>query len=178
MKKTFNKTFFCPKCGAKTFHREIHKRFLCKSCGFTYYVNAATAVVGIIFNSKKKILLTVRKKDPAAGKLDFPGGFADINESAEKALEREIKEELNLDVDSLRYLTSIPNTYLYKDVLYHTIDLYYLCKVNNFKDISANDDITGYVFMDPKKINIEKDIGLESPKIFLREKFDLIFDNY
>jgi ADP-ribose pyrophosphatase YjhB (NUDIX family) len=57
------------------------------------------------------ILLARRKYEPAKGKWDIPGGFVDEGESVEEAVDRETLEETNLQVNSKKYLGSIPDVY-------------------------------------------------------------------
>ncbi len=161
---------FCPHCGTKSFIVNDEKSFICEACSFVIYLNAAGAVAGIIKN-KNAILLTRRAFDPNRGMLDLPGGFIDYNESAEEALIREIKEELQLIVTECTYLTSAPNTYLYKDVLYNTIDLCFHCEVESFNSIKASDDVEDYVFLNESEIDYEK-IAFGSGKYFVKKFFE------
>jgi len=82
LKKLFD---YCPSCGSKDMHFDGVKEFSCSVCSFTYYHNVA-AGVGAILELGEKILLIERGKDPGKGKLDFPGGFVEPEESAEEAL--------------------------------------------------------------------------------------------
>jgi NAD+ diphosphatase len=127
----------------------------CSGCGFEYYHNAATAVAGIITNNKGEILLVKRAKEPGKGMLDLPGGFVDYGESAEKALRREIKEELCLKISSIKYLCSAANTYKYKEVTYSTVDLAFVCKVKCVSKAKPKDDVNSILFMSQNKIRIE-----------------------
>ena len=108
---------FCPRCGSERFVEHNTKAKVCRQCGFQYYHNSSAAVAGFIISSNgQELLLCTRAKNPYKGTLDLTGGFVDNEETAEEAICREIKEELNLDVTKATYLFSLPNTYLaYRD---------------------------------------------------------------
>ncbi|MHC4552931.1 MAG: NUDIX hydrolase [Planctomycetota bacterium] len=147
---------YCPKCSAAALRPSSPKSIICSECGFEYFFNAAGAVAGLIVNEKSELLVTVRAHDPHKGQWDLPGGFIDPSESAEHALTREIKEEVNLDVQNMQYLTSAPNTYHYKQITYHTIDLAFVCHVNDFSSIHAKDDIAEALFLTADQIDLQK----------------------
>ncbi|MDR0755174.1 MAG: DNA mismatch repair protein MutT, partial [Prevotellaceae bacterium] len=79
------------------------------------------------------------------------------------AVIREIKEELNIDVSDYKFIATFPNEYIFSGLQYFTEDIVFLCKVTNFANISANDDISSYEFIAIDKINIDE-IGLNSIK--------------
>ncbi|MCG8531066.1 MAG: NUDIX domain-containing protein [Desulfovibrionales bacterium] len=164
-----NQTRFthCPSCGNTTLLPRNGKSFQCSECQFLFYMNCAAAAMGLITNAQGQLLVTRRKRNPAAGTLDFPGGFIEPGESAEEGLKREIKEELNLDVLKMTYLTSAPNTYQFKDVEYAVTDLAFICEVGDLTTIQADDDVEDFFFMDMDKIN-PNDFGLDSPKKVIR----------
>lgn len=60
-------------------------------------------VAGLIQNDKNEILLIKQRKKNKDYWL-LPGGGVEFGESATTALERELKEELNLDVNSSEFL--------------------------------------------------------------------------
>ncbi len=152
---------FCPRCASGEFlFRENHS-FACGACGFEFFVNAAAAVVALIEDGEGRLLLTRRARDPEKGMLDLPGGFADPGESAEQALVREVKEELNLEVEECDYFCSFPNTYPYGGIVYHTLDLAFTCTVVGLGAIRAADDVGGYLFLPPDRIPVEE-IGFDS----------------
>jgi len=145
---------FCPSCGSQQFTPNSWHSHLCGACGFTFFTNNSTAVAALIFNDEGKLLLTRRKHDPDAGTLDLPGGFVEPIESAEHALVRELKEELNLDIVDYRFMASFPNRYLYKGLVYFTCDLAFICKTPSLSHIEANDDVSDYVFVDAAKMDL------------------------
>ena len=55
-------------------------------------------VIGGIINKKGEILLLKRRKEPYIGIWALPGGSMEFGEHLEETLEREIKEETNIDV--------------------------------------------------------------------------------
>jgi mutator protein MutT len=123
----------------------------------------ATAVVAVIYNEKGELLLTRRKHNPFAGLLDLPGGFVNLHETAENAVIREVKEELNINISEYEFIATFPNEYVFGGIQYFTEDIVFLCKVADFSSISANDDICNYEFKFIDKINIDE-IGLNSIK--------------
>jgi len=154
---------FCPRCGDPRFVPDTEKSLKCSVCGFRYFVNMSASVAAIIRNEKNEVLFTIRKHDPAAGKLDLPGGFIDLGETAEDAIKREISEELNLTICKTDFVGTFTNNYIYAEVEYQTLDLVFNCTVESFLDLQVADDVSGYIFYDPAKMN-PQEIGLESIK--------------
>jgi NAD+ diphosphatase len=154
---------FCPKCGSQNFKPETEKSLKCGSCGFIYFINMSASVAAIIRNQNNEVLFTVRKHNPAAGMLDLPGGFVDLGENAEKAIAREIHEELNLTINKMEFVGTFTNKYIYGDIEYQTLDLVFNCTVDSFSELQVADDVSGYIFRDPAKISYDE-FGLESIK--------------
>lgn len=152
---------YCPRCSSAGFDFEGHRSFKCKDCGFHFFVNSSAAVAGIIVNHKGEILFTVRAFEPNKGMLDLPGGFVDPMETAEHAIAREIKEELGIEVSAMRYIGSWHNEYVFSGLSVYTTDLGFVLEVAGFDGISANDDISGFEFLPPSKIDFSR-IGAES----------------
>lgn len=152
---------FCPKCGSRSFRPDTEKSLKCGSCGFRYFINMSASVAAVIRNQNNEVLFTVRKHNPAAGMLDLPGGFVDLGETAEKAIIREIKEELNLDITRMEFAGTFTNKYIYGEIEYQTLDLVFNCNIDSFTDIQVADDVSGYIFRDLETVKAEE-IGLES----------------
>jgi len=158
---------YCPKCGAAALRFVKSNKLVCDACSFEFYHNTAVAVVAIITNDKGQLLFVERGRQPSIGMLDFPGGFADHDESAENTVIREIKEELDLDVTSLEYFCSEPNNcYEYKSVIYKTVDFAYICKVADLSKAKPADDAKAILFISPDEVDTEK-IAFDSTKNIL-----------
>ena len=152
---------YCPKCGSPRFEEHNFKSKKCADCGFVYYFNSSAATVAFILNSSNELLVCRRAKDPAKGTLDLSGGFIDMFETAEEGVAREVKEETGLDVVKAEYLFSYPNTYLYSGFLVHTMDMFFLCRVENDSVLEAMDDVAETFWMPLDKIN-PQEFGLDS----------------
>ena len=159
---------FCPFCGSPHFHWDGIKCHICKDCHHKLYTNEAGATIALIQNDKKELLFTVRRSDPAKGMLDLPGGFIDLGETAEDGVRREVKEELNLVVNNVKFFGTFPNTYRFGGLTYFTIDIVFECKVESFIPLKANDDVTDVRFIHPKLVNPDE-IGLDSPRQVIQE---------
>jgi len=160
---------YCPACGKRGMMYNNKAGYLkCISCGFQLFINEAGAVAAIITDKEGRILFTRRAKAPAKNKLDLPGGFVDIGETAEHALEREIKEELNITLSSYRYFMSQPNKYQFKDLTYFTLDLAFICKADSFNNMKALDDIKGVEYVAPGDV-VFQNIGLASIKEIMKQ---------
>lgn len=152
---------YCPKCGSSHFEVRNAKAKKCADCGFVYYFNSSAATVAFILNSKNELLVCRRAKEPAKGTLDLSGGFIDMYETAEEGVAREVKEETGLDVVRAEYLFSYPNTYLYSGFLVHTLDMFFLCRVDDDSALGAMDDVAATFWMPMDEINPEE-FGLDS----------------
>ncbi len=162
----------CPVCGSVKFIKNNEKSKRCEACGFVFYVNASAAVAAFVLNTNNELLVCKRAKDPVKGTWDLPGGFVDGNESAEMALNREIKEELNAVVIESHFLFSLPNEYEYSGMTIPTLDLFFSCQLENTENLQASDDVESCFFVPLNELNPDF-FGLESIKkaisIFIKQ---------
>lgn len=79
--------------------------------GIDYIGVAAGAMV---FNNQGKVLLS--RRGPLArndrGKWDFPGGSIEFGETCEQAVQRELKEEFDIDVEVVEFLEVVDHILL------------------------------------------------------------------
>lgn len=124
-----------------------------KACKFIFFQNIAAAV-GVIIVYNEKIVMTVRAEDPAKKLLDLPGGFVNPNENLERAAKREVKEELNIEIDDLAYLCSAPNTYLYENIEYLTLDSIFVSYPDSIDEIDIDKkEIEAYRLVNLEELN-------------------------
>ncbi|MFV0346357.1 MAG: NUDIX domain-containing protein [Bacteroidales bacterium] len=138
---------YCPKCGSDKFKSLSDREFLCSDCGFNYFVNASSATTAIIFNEKNELLLCRRARKPFKGTYELPGGFLEFGETAEHALKREIKEELNLHIEQLSYFGTYTNKYPFGGLLVNTMEVVYTGVVKDFSNLQVADDVDKVKFV-------------------------------
>ncbi|WP_317125065.1 NUDIX domain-containing protein [Kaistella daneshvariae] len=160
---------FCPKCGEKTLHWDGEKKWSCTNCDYALYHNVAGAVA-VIISHRDEILLTKRNQQPGKGKLDLAGGFVDPKESAEETCVRELFEEMKIKVNisELKYLGSLPNVYLYKNIDYNTLDLFFEYEVaEKFQVQLEEKEISEAIWLKKSDLNLDE-IAFDSQKAFLK----------
>ncbi len=75
-------------------------------------MNPLQVAVGVVKNPEGKILISLRHADLHQGGLwEFPGGKIEASETAEQALTRELKEELNITVTAATPLITVNHQY-------------------------------------------------------------------
>ena len=164
---------FCPHCGQRRREEVGSAPFRCAACGFLYYFNPAIAVAGFVFGPSGKTLFIRRAKEPAKGKLALPGGFVDVGETAEEALRRETREEVNLELSGLTFLCSHTNRYHYGGVTYPVLDLFFEARAVDADSIAALDGVESFEWMDPRAVALDAIAfpSIRNALLFLRERW-------
>ena len=105
------------------------------------YPHPAVTVDCIIFarcEDDVKILLIERKNAPDKGCWAFPGGFMEIDETAETAAIRELKEETGLEVDNLKQVGAFSK--IDRDPRERVISIAYYTIIQGTHHVKGNDD--------------------------------------
>ena len=92
---------FCSHCGGPLRERildaEDRPRLVCDRCQHIHYLDPKV-VVGVIVERGGRVLLQRRAIGPRYGTWTFPGGYMEVDETAEAAGQREVAEEVGLRV--------------------------------------------------------------------------------
>ncbi|MCX6911156.1 MAG: NUDIX domain-containing protein [Verrucomicrobia bacterium] len=155
----------CPKCGQPV-RRVGTNAIQCSACGFLYHFNPAVAVGALVVNDEGRMLWIRRAKEPGKGKLGLPGGFVDVGETAEEALRREVREEVNLELDSLEFLCTCANQYPYGGVTYPVLDLFYAARARAAESAAALEDVESFCWLKPQEVRPDE-IAFPSVKVAL-----------
>jgi 8-oxo-dGTP diphosphatase len=128
-------------------------------------------VAGIVAGPEG-VLLVVRDKEPAKGRLSFPGGGVEVGETQEEAVLREVREETGIDCKVIKFVTTtdliIPDDE--GAIKFHFILNHYLCKALSF-ELRAESPDAQPMWIEPSKLR-EFDI----PPRVLKILFDNIGD--
>jgi len=102
---------FCGQCGSPTENHLQERSKRCLQCGHTSYPRLAPAVIVAVTregtNGRRELLLA-RGPRHRPGFYSILAGFVEPGESLEACVAREVKEEVGIDVQNIRYFGSQP----------------------------------------------------------------------
>lgn len=155
-------TQYCQQCGKKM-HLAPGLDYYCEDCPVDLkdlmaalppkpmeYPGVAVAV--IIFTSnphvvgrisefypRERVLIGKRKGPLGTGLYSLPGGKVDYGETPVTAVLREVKEETNLDLSSIRFTGILTNDY-FPEKGKQYLCMYYIATADNLQDLKVLED--------------------------------------
>lgn len=129
---------YCPKCGHVLIEKELIEEGIvpyCENCKEYRFPFFSVAVSMVVLSPDEDEVLLI--KQYSRDKNILVAGYINIKENAEDAVKRELKEEVGLDVKSLRYNKSL---YFEKS---NTLILNFIVIATN-KDVKANHEIDAF----------------------------------
>ncbi|MBC8214036.1 MAG: NUDIX hydrolase [Candidatus Marinimicrobia bacterium] len=117
---------YCSVCSREIENRKIDDRIrdYCSKCDIVHYDNPLPVASSVIVNTKREILLVLRKNEPKKGMWGLPSGFAEIDETIEEASLRELNEEAGITGEVLRLLdTRSHYNDFYGDLIWVTFEV-------------------------------------------------------
>lgn len=102
----YSQNRYCGKCGSKTLLKADERAITCTNCGQTVYPKISPAIIVAIVNGDRILLANNNNFRP--NWYSLVAGYADIGESLEDTVKREVKEEVGIDVSHIRYYKSQP----------------------------------------------------------------------
>lgn len=103
--KWYSENRYCGKCSGKLSHHDIERALVCKKCGKILYPRINPAVIVGVINGDS-ILITRYREGYRHNALI--AGFAEIGETLEETVRREVMEEAGIKVKNIRYYRSQP----------------------------------------------------------------------
>ncbi|MCX7694166.1 MAG: (deoxy)nucleoside triphosphate pyrophosphohydrolase [Caloramator sp.] len=116
-------------------------------------------VTAAVIENEGKILITQRKKGKKGGLLwEFPGGKLEEGETPEECIIREIKEELNIDIEVIDIFDVVFHRY----TEFNMLMLVYRCRLKG-GEITAK-EVEDFRWVTPLELNdynfLEADVGV------------------
>lgn len=97
---------FCGGCGCEMKHDTVERMMFCPKCGYKAYPRINPAVI-IGLQDGERLMMT-KYCDRAYKNYALIAGFAEIGETIEETVEREVMEEVGLKVKNIQYYKSQP----------------------------------------------------------------------
>ncbi len=102
----YNNNKFCGKCGSPFSHSVQERALQCPDCGHLLFpVISPVVIVGVYSNDK---LLLTKYARGTYQNYALIAGFAEVGESLEQCVSREVFEEVGLKVKNIKYMGSQP----------------------------------------------------------------------
>jgi NAD+ diphosphatase len=95
---------YCGRCGARTRDRTSERAKECPVCGFVVFPRVSPAMM-VLVTRGRELLLARANRFPQA-MYSALAGFVEPGESIEDCIHREVREEVGIEVDRLRYFAS------------------------------------------------------------------------
>ncbi|MDZ4297039.1 MAG: NAD(+) diphosphatase [Moraxellaceae bacterium] len=96
---------FCGRCGGVMgAHPQNERARVCTQCGFSAYPRINPCVIGVVKRGHE--ILLARAHRFKNGMFSALAGFVEVGESAEETFIREVREEVGVEINNLRYFSS------------------------------------------------------------------------
>jgi len=98
---------FCGQCGGATEPLADHRARRCPQCDLDVHPRLAPAVIVLVERADGRVLLARNTRFPTAF-FSCLAGFVEPGETLEEAVQREVREEVGIEVTGVRYFGSQP----------------------------------------------------------------------
>ncbi|HEY5309413.1 MAG TPA: NAD(+) diphosphatase [Casimicrobiaceae bacterium] len=95
---------FCGRCGTATHDKAGERAKECPACGYVAYPRVSPAMMALVTRGRE--ILLARSTRFATGMYSALAGFVEPGETIEDCVRREVREEVGIEIDDLRYFAS------------------------------------------------------------------------
>lgn len=106
LSRWYGNNLFCGRCGAPMKRSSKERMIYCETCGYQSYPTISPCVIVAVHDGDR--LLLTKYKGRTYTRHALIAGFAEIGESLEQAVYREVEEEVGLKVKNLKFYKSQP----------------------------------------------------------------------
>ena len=99
-------SLYCGRCGGQTEDMEEERAKICPQCNLIAYPTISPAVIVAVV--KADAILLARAKRFRKNLYSVLAGFTEVGENIEECIQREIKEEVGIEVKNIKYFGSQP----------------------------------------------------------------------
>ena len=157
---------YCPHCGDKLIKKEIGDEGLipfCEKCSIPLWDMFTTCIITAVVNEENEVAL-LKQSYVTSATYVCVAGYMKMGESAEETVVREVKEELGLDAEEVKFIKSYP--YKEKEMLM----LGFKVKVKKAEfEYSQEVDFAKWFKFEPERFfeleESEKDAVRQAPKV-------------
>ena len=148
----YAQTRYCGACGTALVHDKKERMMRCPICNAMHYPRISPAViVGVIDRDHNKLLLT-KYAGREYKKYALIAGFAEIGETIEDTVRREVYEETGIHVKNVRYYKSQPWSFT------DTLLFGFYCDLDGDADIHLDaEELSVGEWLSPEEIPTEYD---------------------
>jgi len=100
----YNGHQYCGKCGVRSQRHNDHRALYCPKCKEQFFPRINPCVIVLV--TKGEEILLARSSRFRSGFFSCLAGFIEVGETPEETVSREVKEEVGLSVENIRYVKS------------------------------------------------------------------------
>lgn len=104
----YTNTKFCGRCGTKMDAPGNERAMKCSNCGKIYYPQICPSVIVGVTDGDKLLMTKYAASHSKFRRYALVAGYAEVGESLEDTVKREVMEEVGLKVKNIRYYGSQP----------------------------------------------------------------------
>ena len=97
---------FCGRCGNRTELKDEERARVCTQCGLVNYPTMSPAIIVAVIRGSE--ILLARSRRFHGDFYSVLAGFVEYGETFEQCVKREVREEVGIDVENIRYIASQP----------------------------------------------------------------------
>lgn len=133
----------CPVCASRI--EPEGGKVECAACGFVDYANPKPTASALVLDDDGRVMFSRRASDPAAGKLDLPGGFVEEGEHPLDCLHRELREEAGIGLRDTEFIGIFMDWYGVDERQISTLNIYWSARIADGTPEPA-DDVQEFIF--------------------------------